>query len=274
MPLRLRYTARTTIPVEVEGLTPAAVRGRALAEIEKLPVFHGNRQVPLAELFAASGSADDLTLEFEGDVSGVHWIGAGMEKGTIHVRGSAGRHVGSGMRGGEIHVDGDAGDWLAAELRGGLIHVRGRAGHQAGAAYRGSRRGVTGGTILIHGGAGDELGLAMRRGLIAVGGDCGDAPARNMLAGTVLVLAGCGRWPAANMRRGTLALLGGEPVELLPTFRRACRLRPAMLPLLLAELRRHGFPCDERLASAECTHYCGDLVDLGRGEVLTLHDAA
>ena len=164
MTLRLLLKSRSSVPVEVEGVTPEAVRDKPLADIERIPIFHGNTKVPLAEFFDVSGDPTDGRMEWEGDLSGVHWIGAGMSSGWIHIAGSAGRHLGSEMSGGEIFVDGDAGDWVGGEMHGGLIHVRGRAGHLIGAAYRGSARGMTGGTILIHGAVGNEIGHSMRRG--------------------------------------------------------------------------------------------------------------
>ena len=268
MALRLSYVAATTIPVEIEGLIPSLVRDMSLAEIEKWPLYHGNRQLPLAEFFRVAGDPLDERIEFDGDLSGVHWIGNKMDGGVIHVRGSAGRHLGSEMTKGEIHVDGDAGDWVGGELHGGLIHVRGRAGHLVGAAYRGSRRGMVGGTVLIGGDVGNEVGHSMRRGLLVVGGACGEAPAFNMIAGTVAVFGGCGIRPAAGMRRGTLLLAGKNPPQLLPTFRAACRLRPIFLPLLSAELQRRNFAFDPALLRADFTLHHGDLIESGRGEVL------
>ena len=52
MPLTLRYHAQTSVPVEIEGVVPDRLRDKSLAEIERLEVFHGNRKLPLAELFA------------------------------------------------------------------------------------------------------------------------------------------------------------------------------------------------------------------------------
>ena len=268
MPLQLEYVADTGVPVEVEGLLPAAVRGKTLSEVEQFELFHGNRKHPLADFFRVSGSANDECLEFSGDLSGVHWIGAGMTGGTIRIAGNAGRHVGSGMTGGAIHVDGDAGDWVGGEMRGGLIHVRGRAGHLIGAAYRGSRIGMSGGTILIGGAAGNEIGHSMRRGLIVVGGGVGDLVGFNMLAGTILVLGECGIRHGAGMRRGTIGLLGPERPDLLLSFRRACRYRPDMLRLLFAEARRHEFHVPDEIAAAEVELYNGDLIEGGRGEIL------
>ncbi len=268
MPLRLTYIGQTSVPVEIEGITPDALRGKSLAEIERLPIYHGNRQVPLAEFFRVEGTADDGRLEFAGNLGGVHWIGAHMKEGTIVIEGAAGRHVGSEMKGGEIHVFGDAGDWLGGEMRGGLIHVRGRAGHLAGSAYRGSAKGMNRGTILIEGDAGNEVGHTLRRGLIAVRGRVGDFAAVNMIAGTLLAFGGCGIRPAAGMRRGTLGLLGGERPALLPTFRAGGRCRLGFLDMLLRSLLRRSFPVPADLLGQEWTLWHGDLLTVGRGEIV------
>ncbi|MEX0867349.1 MAG: formylmethanofuran dehydrogenase subunit C, partial [Pirellulales bacterium] len=156
MSLTLRYRGETTLPVEVDGLLPAALRELGLPQIERFTIHHGNQKLPLAEWFDVSGDAADLRIDLEGDLSGVHSIGSGLCDGTIHIHGPAGRHVGSGMRGGEIVVNGDAGDWLGAEMRGGMLRVKGNAGNLVGAAYRGSPRGMRGGTILVSGHAGHE----------------------------------------------------------------------------------------------------------------------
>jgi formylmethanofuran dehydrogenase subunit C len=268
MSLRLQYHAQTSVPVEIEGFVPDVVRDKPLAEIERFEIFHGNEKLPLAEFFRISGDAADGRLEFEGNLAGVHWIGAGMTAGSIHVAGDAGRHVGSEMRGGEIHVDGNAGDWVGGEMHGGLIHVRGRAGHLIGAAYRGSRRGMTGGTILVGGEVGNEIGHTMRRGLVAIGGGCGDFAAINMIAGSVLVFGPCGIRPAAGMRRGTLGLFAAEPPKLLPTFRRGCRFRPVIMLLLLRYLKSLAFAVPDEMFQAEYEIFHGDLVAEGRGEIL------
>jgi formylmethanofuran dehydrogenase subunit C len=267
MPLKLVYHGQTTVPVEIEGFLPRAVRDMPLARIEKFEIFHGNEKRLLADFFSVSGDPGDLRFEFEGDLSGVHWIGARMDEGEIHVAGNAGRHVGTDMTGGEIHVQGDASDWVGGEMHGGLIHVRGRAGHLIGSAYRGSRRGMTGGTILVHGPTGNEIGHTMRRGLLAVGG-CGDFVGLNMIAGTILVFGPCGIRPAPGMRRGTIGLFGAEPPKLLPTFRAGSRDKLLILKLLLRELKRLEYPFDEALCDAAIRTYHGDMVALGRGEVL------
>ncbi len=268
MPLTLAYNARTSVPVEVEGLVPQFAREKSLDEIRRFEIYHGNQKLPLAEMFTASGDASDGRLHFEGNLAGVHWIGAGMTEGFVHVSGPAGRHVGSDMTGGEIQVEGDAGDWVGGEMQGGSIRVSGRAGHLIGAAYRGSRRGMTGGTILIGGDVGNEVGHTMRRGLLVIGGSVGDCTGINMIAGSIYVFGSSGIRPGAGMRRGTIGLFGPEPTPLLPTFRRGCRYQPDFLRLTLRWLLRRQFPVPQDLLTGDVVLYHGDFLESGRGEIL------
>jgi len=267
MTLTLSYFGKTTVPVEVEGFTPDWAADKTLAEIERFEIFEGNRRIPLGEMFRVTGSPDDRNLVFEGNLSGVHWLGAHMATGTVRITGNAGRHVGSQMKGGTITVEGDAGGWVGAEMKRGRIHVHGNAGHLVGAAYRGATRGMTGGTILVNGNVGNETGLTMRRGLIAVGGNCGDLAGFNMIAGSLLVFGECGIRPGAGMRRGTIGLLGPRPPELLPSFRFAATWRPQILGVLLRFLRDQQFAFNPELLRTAVDVYRGDLVALGLGEV-------
>lgn len=267
MPLHFHYRNEAQVPLEVEGITPDTIADRSLAEVEKMRVFHGNDKATVADFFDVSGTAGDAEIRFEGELQGIHWIGARMKSGCIHVEGNAGRHLGSEMSGGRIEVTGDAGDWVGGEMRGGSIRIRGSAGHLVGAAYRGSPRGMRGGTILIDGNAGNEIGHTMRRGLIAVGGAIGDLAAFNMLAGTVLIFGESGIRHAAGMRRGTLAFLGPAP-PLLPSFRRACRLAPLAMTLLMRKLQEVSFAVAPELLNADYDLYNGDMIEGGRGEIL------
>ena len=268
MPLTLTLKQTSHIPLEVEGIVPAVVRGKSLAEIEKLPVFVGNRQVPLAEVFAVAGDCADETIRWEGDLSGVHWIGARLSSGRLIIGGNAGRHLGSEMSGGEIHVAGSAGDFVGGEMHGGMIHILGNAGNLVGGAYRGSGRGMSGGTILIGGHAGDEIGHTMRRGLIAVGGSAGDLAGFNMLAGSLVLCGNVGIRPGAGMKRGSIVLAGDEPPALLPSFRRACRYRPQTLSLLYRRLRQLDFKMADKVLTSFYDLFSGDLLAGGRGEIL------
>jgi len=266
--LRLSLRVKTTVPLEVEGITPDTVRGKSVAEIERLEIFEGNVKSQLADFFTVTGDPADEIHEWEGDLGGVHWIGAKMRSGKIIVHGNAGRHIGSEMRGGEVHVLGDAADWVGGEMHGGLIHVRGNAGHLVGAAYRGSARGMTKGTILVGGNAGNEIGHSMRRGLIAVGGNIGDLAGINMLAGTILVFGESGIRHGAGMKRGTIAFLGKPAPPLLPTFRRACRYRPEIMPMIYRHLRRLDFAVSDELLGCSYDLFNGDFLAGGRGELL------
>jgi formylmethanofuran dehydrogenase subunit C len=107
----------------------------------------------------------------------------------------------------------------------------------------------------------------MRRGLIAVGGDTGDFPCLNMIAGTVLVFGTTGARAAAGMRRGTLAVLGDAP-RLLNTFRSAGDCKLAFLRIYFTLLRRRGFDVPAQLDDADYRVFTGDLLTVGKGEVL------
>lgn len=264
--LKLTLRAPSTIPLELDGITPERVAGLSPLEVAKLPVQHGNHSEPLGEFFDVQPARHRLAdLHFAGDTRHVKHIGAGMTTGSVFAEGPVGLHAGAGMRGGSLVLDSDAAGWLGAEMKGGIIEVRGHAGDQAGAAYRGSRRGMTGGTIVIRGSAGDELGLLMRRGLIAVEGCCGEFAGASMIAGTLVLLGEVGERCGAGMKRGTI-LTTREPL-LPPSFRYSCDYRPAFVPMLLAELRRLQLTIPPAM-SVNFRCFRGDLLTGGRGEVL------
>src|SRR5213080_3325166 len=102
--LRLSYLGTATVPVEAEAITPDNLAGKAPAEIAALPVQYGNHPAPLGEFFRVEGDAADGDILIEGDCGRVKWLGAGMTRGRITLRGNAGMHLGAEMRGGEIHL--------------------------------------------------------------------------------------------------------------------------------------------------------------------------
>lgn len=270
MPLVLSQHTKTSIPLEVDAVRLEIVRAQSPDAVRATLIQYGNAQAPLGEFFTATGSAaEDETLVWQGDCEKVKRIGSHLAGGSVRVEGNAGMHLGAEMRGGEIVVTGDAADWLGAEMHGGRIVVKGNAGHLVGAAYRGGRRGMTGGEILIHGAAGNEIGHTMRRGLIAVGGRAGDAAGFGMIAGSLFLFGESGLRPGAGMRRGTIALLAERPTpDMLPTFRMACRDRPVFLQVYLKRLRSLGFPVPAEAFTAEYERWCGDLLEIGKGEIL------
>jgi formylmethanofuran dehydrogenase subunit C len=274
MSITLTYQGDTSLPVEIEGLTPDWAWDKSLAEIERFEIFHGNRKLPLAEMFSVTGDPSDKRFDFEGNLAGVHWIGASMRDGQIHIHGPAGRHVGSELRGGEIHIEGDVGDWCGCEMRGGTIHVRGNAGNQLGAAYRGSAQGMRGGTIIVEGNAGHEVGLLMNEGIIAIGGRAGDMIGFNKLAGLVIVLGDAGSRPGAGMHGGTIVLLGPTPSPVLPSFRFDRTVQSEVLFPALEDLREKGLPFDETKHSAEMSVFIGDLIEAGTGAIYVRGRAA
>jgi formylmethanofuran dehydrogenase subunit C len=268
MTVLLEYLGNAQVPLEVEGIIPDKMTEKSLAEISRTRVFHGKQHVELGDFFRISGDPTTSRMVWEGDLSGVHWLGAEMKRGTIRVNGPVGRHVGSRMQGGQIEIHGNASDWLGGEMLGGSIDLHGTAGHLVGAAYRGSARGMTGGTILIRGNVGNEIGHSMRRGLIAVSGDAGDLIGFNMLAGTVLVFGNTGIRHGAGMRRGTIGLFAAEAPSLLPSFRHACHGRMQILRMLDRNLRTLAFPTPISLGETAVDLYHGDLLEGGRGELI------
>jgi formylmethanofuran dehydrogenase subunit C len=265
----LEFTQHTvsTVPVEAETLSVASLAGLSATAAAKLAVVHGNRAAEVGDFFHVAGAPDD-EVHISGDLSRVKHVGAGMSAGRLVVHGRAGMHVGTRMTGGEIVVEGDAGDWVGSDMAGGRIVIRGNAGHLVGSAVRGERMGMQGGEILVFGSVGNEVGGGMRRGLVAIGGDTGDFTGVNMFAGTIVVLGRMGARPGAGMKRGTIVAM--HPAEMLPTFSYACTYRPVFVRLYLAHLRALGFPITDAYVQGAYRRWCGDAIELNRGEVLVL----
>jgi len=209
------------VPVEAESISPDAFAGRSLGEISKLPVWKGNRQATLGDLFEVSGEsaaeAEDISVHVHGDVSRVRRIGTQMSAGEIMIYRDVGVHLGEEMKAGKITVGGSAGSWLGAMMKGGSIEVKGNAGDYVGAAYRGSVKGMRGGTIVIHGSAGNELGYFMRKGLIKVLGNTAQFAGLHMQNGTILVMGSSDGRVGAEMTGGKI-VVNGRLNEVLPTF--------------------------------------------------------
>ena len=251
--------------MEADNITPARFTGQTPAGVEKLTVMHGSEPRVIGDFFSVSGEFDG-TINLQGDNLGrVKFIGAGMSRGTIQVEGDVGEHLGAAMSGGEIRVDGNATDWVGPEISGGRIEIRGNAGHLVGSAYRGATMGMTGGEIIIHGNVRNEAGNAMRNGLIAVGGNSGDFAGVNMLAGSILVFGELGIRTGAGMKRGSVVSM--NDATLLPTFSYSCTYRPGYMTLYLLHLSQYFAVAQEYLAGSY-NRYCGDSVELNRGEVL------
>jgi formylmethanofuran dehydrogenase subunit C len=265
--LTLTLREQPAVALEAEVLSPDRLAGVRRAEIEALPIWHGNERTRVGEFFAVSGSGDD-DVRLEGGLRRLKLVGAGMTAGRLTVAGDVGMHLGAGMRGGELHVEGDAGDWAGAGMRGGRVVVRGSAGRQLGGVYAGERAGMRGGEIVVGGDAGAKAGAGLRRGVIAVAGRIGDDAGLRMLAGTIIALGGLGARPGAGMRRGSIVTMA--PVTPLATFLFSCIYRPPFLGLYLRRLRALGLPVSDEQLAGRYARWCGDGLELRRGEILVL----
>jgi formylmethanofuran dehydrogenase subunit C len=271
MTLTLTLREQPTVPLEAEVLSPDRLAGVGRQAIEELPVWHGNERTRVGEFFAVSGAGDD-DVRIEGDLRRVKFVGASMTGGRLTVAGDVGMHAGAGMGGGELHVEGDAGDWAGAGMRGGRLVVRGSAGRQLGGVYAGDRAGMRGGEIVVGGDAGAQAGAGLRRGLIAVAGRVGDAAGLRMLAGTIVAFGGLGARAGAGMRRGTIVTMA--PATPLATFVFSCTYRPPFLGLFLRRLRALGVAVTDAQLEGRYARWCGDGLELRRGEILILEAAA
>lgn len=257
-----------TVPLEAECLSPDRIAGLSPDAVRSLPVLLGKRTLRLDDFFTVEGDPGD-ELELSGDLTKVKWIGRGMTRGRIRIRGNTGMHLGAYMTGGTIDVTGHATDWVGGEMNGGTIHIHGNAGGQLGCAYRGSPSGMNGGTILVEGDAGIELGMRMKRGLIGVRGKVRDFAGLQMKGGTIVLMGGAEIRTGAWMTRGTIIALA--PVKLMPTFAYACTYRPAFLRLYSRHLATLGFTLPQ---DGGYRRYIGDAAVPGKGELLVWQPAS
>lgn len=268
MSINLTLHTQPDVPLEADIICPDKLANLSTTEIERQSIQHGNQQCTIADFFKVTGEKSDH-LEVHGDLSRIKHIGSGMVSGQLNIEGDVGAHLGSGMSGGEIVVSGNAGDWVAAEMSGGRVQIKGNAGHMVGSGYRGSPVGIQGGEIIVHGDAKNEVGNGMRNGLIVIGGNSGDFTGVNMLAGTVIVLGEPGIRTGASMKRGTVVCM--HKTSLLPTFSYSCVYQPGYLRLYLLYLQTLGLDIREEQISGQYSRWCGDIIELNRGEILLYH---
>jgi len=264
--LSLRLRERLSQRIDMSPFTPAQLAGKSAGEIERIPLWLGNRQVETAELFSIGGDAAD-GIVIQSDSDRLDRIGAGLDGGSIRIEGRAGAYLGLGMRNGQIEVDGDAGPAAGCAMAGGRLAIGGNAGDFLGGAVTGDRQGMRGGLLTVRGNAGDRAGDQMRRGTLLIGGDAGDYCASRMVAGTLAVLGRCGRQTGLSMRRGTL-LLTSEPASLPASFNDNGEHELAFLPLLTASFHELAGFAELRQRGARVRRWLGDLRCGGMGEVL------
>ncbi len=265
MALKLKLHTQPDVPLEAECISPDRLQSLNVSEISNLTLFHGNRQSCLGDFFECSGNFDGEVV-VEGDLSKIKHIGSAMSLGKLIIDGDAGLHTGAAISGGEIIIEGNATDWLAPEMSGGRVTVKGNAGHMVGSGYRGSSIGMIGGEIIIHGDVKNETGNFMRRGLIAIGGNAGDFTGVNMLAGTIIVLGEMGIRTGAGMKRGSI--ICQHKADIIPTFSYSCDYQPSFLRHYFKYLKSLGLAISDSLFNEPFQRWCGDSVELNRGEIL------
>jgi len=86
--------APTGVPLEAESISPDLFADRSREEIEALPVAFGNESRRLGDFFQVEGERSDQ-IEVDGSIPRVKWVGSGMTRGRVVIRGDVGMHVGS-----------------------------------------------------------------------------------------------------------------------------------------------------------------------------------
>lgn len=253
--------------IDLSSLTERLRAAKNAAEIEKLPLFVGNRKCRLGDLFVVYGKPGDrLVIDNVNDK--IDGIGCRWREGILTVYGDAGNCLGRGMTGGAITVHGNAGDFAASGMRGGEILIEGDVGDFLGAPLTGERIGMNGGVVRVEGNAGARAGDRLRRGLLLVEGDVGELCASRMIAGSIAVMGRVGPRLGFAMRRGTLFMMR-PPSRFPDTFNDSGAHTLPFHHLFLAHLKRQGGafsvlnPSDNRLRK-----YVGDISVQGSGALL------
>jgi formylmethanofuran dehydrogenase subunit C len=246
--ITLKPSRKFDISVEAEKISPDVFSNLTLNQIQSLPVWIGNCEMDLVDLFSievdkSPTSTEETAILLEGDFAKVKRIAEGMSAGSVEVVGSVGMHAGNSMTGGNLIIQGNADDWLGREMRGGKIVVSGNAGNYVGSGYPGEEYGMRGGEIEIAGAVGAYLGEHMNGGNITVGGDAGDFPGAANQGGTIFI-SGKAYLPGAEMTKGSITIRGMAVV--LPSYQKIEMVN---------------------LNGIEYQKYLGDLVVNGKGEL-------
>ena len=264
--MKLKLYTQPEVPLEAECITPGVINKLKPKEVEKLKIYHGNRERDLGDFFKVTNGKSDI-LEVEGDMHKIKYLGANMSCGEMQIEGDVGAHLGSAISGGFIKINGNAADWIAPEMTGGRIHITGNGGHCIASAYRGASKGVTGGEIIIEGNVKNELGHAMAGSTMVVGGKCGDFTGVNMISGTILTFGEMGIRTGAGMKRGSIICMNN--IEVLPTFSYDCMYTPIYLKLLFNYIKDNTkIKIDEKFFSGSFHRWSGDAIEMNRGELL------
>jgi len=256
MIVKLHLKKEIHVPVDAESISPDVFAGKLVEEIAELPLWKGNRKVPLKDVFGVEGPSgkvtNELVIHIDGNLSKVQRIGSGMTDGEIRIAGDVGMHLGVEMKGGKITVEGSVGSWLGSSMKGGTIEVNKDAGDYIGAPYRGSTEGMRGGTITIHGNAGTEAGRYMKKGLIRIDGDVDQFVGIRLKKGAILVRGNADGRAGAFMTGGKI-IICGHLESLLPTF--------------TIDSMKSKAKVEEEIIKEPFYLFIGDLAEHGRGKL-------
>ncbi|WP_137391779.1 formylmethanofuran dehydrogenase subunit C [Rhodoligotrophos defluvii] len=266
MTLSFRLKSAPEQRVDLSGLTPEALAGKTVREIEHTVI--GTTRIPLkvGDLFEVTGD-DAQVIRFLGGSNRFDHVGHGMTGGSLIIEGDVGQQAGRLMSGGHLIIEGNAGRLAGSGMRGGRIDIHGDAGDFAGGPLPGEMAGMRGGLLRIAGNAGERAGDRMRRGVIVVGDHAGAYAGSRMIAGTLIVGGKAGPLPGYLMRRGSI-ILGQAPEQLSPSFVGSGQADDVFLKVLLRDLAQKGIEPDLWPAARQWGRFVGDMAVLGRGELI------
>lgn len=205
------------VPVQAPCITPDNFAGKKVAEIKKLPVTEGNRNLTIGDLFKVEESKEATPeINLNGDFGKVKRIGQGMTTGEIVCNGNIGMHTGEQMAGGKITVNGNAGGWTGSEMKKGVIEIRGDGGDYLASPSRGCDAGMKGGLITVDGNVGTDVACYIKGGVIKIKGSAGRFLGYHMSEGAIYVEKDCDVRTGACMTGGKI-VVGGN-LEVLPSF--------------------------------------------------------
>ena len=205
------------VPIQAPCITPENFAGKSIAEISKLPLTEGVRNLTIADLFKVEETNDGTSnITLNGECGKVKRVGQGMKTGEITVNGNIGMHTGEKMHGGKITVNGNSGGWTGSEMRKGTIEIHGDAGDYTASPYRGNDLGMKGGLITVDGNVGTDVGCYNQGGIIKIKGNAGRFLGFHQSDGAIYVEKDCDVRTGALMHGGKI-VVGGK-LEVLPSF--------------------------------------------------------
>jgi formylmethanofuran dehydrogenase subunit C len=236
--IKLKLKKKPSFPLELDTITPDNFIGKTVAELKKIPIYHGKDLVKLGDFFDITGKSTELkdtTIIMDGDLSKAKRIGEGMTGGEIIVNSNVYMHVGSQMKGGKITVNGDTDDWAGAMMEGGELIINGNAGNYIGSAYRGFWQGMKNGIIRVKGNVGNESMLWAKSSKPSNKWPtlyCGGAGAFLGIhnhGGTIVVEGDVDRCAGADQAWGTI-VIKGKISRLLPSYKKIGEVEEVELP--------------------------------------------